>query len=36
MEPLTYYSNISAIQKNITHYIANLNNSGSFKYLYVY
>ena len=36
MEPLTYYSNISAIQKSITHYIANLNNSSSFKYLYVY
>jgi hypothetical protein len=36
METLNYYSNISAIRKNIVTYLANLNNTNSYKYLYVY
>jgi hypothetical protein len=35
MESLKYYSNITAIQKNIIYYITNLNCANSYKYLYV-
>ena len=36
MDSSNYYSNISAIRKNVVNYIANLNNSNSLKYLYVH